>query len=40
MPWGTGYHIHKDIRVKEAGETITKDGLGEIDDEADMVELA
>ena len=39
IPAGTGFQTHKDIRVKESFEAISRDGLGEVDDEADDVLL-
>ena len=39
IPAGTGFITHKEIRVKEAFEAISRDGLGEVDDEADDVLL-
>ncbi len=37
IPAGTGFHIHKEIRVHENNQAPGKDGLDEIDDEADIL---
>lgn len=37
IPAGTGFTTHRDIRVKESLEAISKDGLDEVEDEGDAV---
>ena len=37
IPAGTGFSVHRDIRVKESFEALSKDGLDEVEDEGDSV---
>lgn len=37
IPAGTGFSTHRDIRVKESFEALSKDGLDEVEDEGDSV---